>query len=223
MGGLCDLRSRYLIGLALLPLVNVVFDFFSIGLTRFCLRRSLDPDARSLFRRAGWAALDVFGALIFMGLLCVSMVFVLEGFNAAALHAGIANPPVPVGAQIAEIAEGGLQGRHFWIIFALFSTLLPTALHLLIFLSSLFANWLGTNGRNLGLAAAIRDPQTLEGGFHANRLAARVTLQWPLAIIATGLAGWCAYHGVLQIPNLGSGFLALMEWSQGAAQSVFSR
>ena len=216
-------RPALLIGLVLLPIVNVVFDFFSVGLTRFCLRRGLDPAERHLPVRAGWALLDLAGALVFMVGLCITMVFVLEGFNAAALAGGFTEAPVPVGVQIAEIATDGIQGKHFWLVFALFSTLLPTLLHLLIFLSSLFANWLGTNGRNLRLAEAIRDPQTLEGGFHAQKLAARVTLQWPLAIIATGLAGWCAFHGVLQIPNLGSGFLGLMEWSQVAAQSVFSR
>lgn len=210
-----------IIGLILLPLVNVVFDFFSIGLTRFCLRRSLYPAGQSLLRRAGWALLDMAGALVFMAGLCIAIVFVLEGFNAAVLHGGFAQAPIPVSAQISEIASEGLQGKHFWLVFALFSTLLPTVLHLMIFCASLFSNLLGQNGRNQRLADAIRTPEALEGGSKATWLALLVALQWPLAILVTIGAVYWLYVAALHTPGLGSAFLGLMDWSLLTAQAVF--
>jgi hypothetical protein len=117
-----DTGATLIVFLGLLPLLNAMFDFLSIGLTRWLLRRG----AVSLgFGALGWALGDLFSALGFfalLGLTLVTMVHWLNGLDAA--------PLLDLGALFADIRAD--PGAYWWLYVSIFSTLLPTLLHFVL-------------------------------------------------------------------------------------------
>ncbi|MBT6021088.1 hypothetical protein, partial [Planktomarina temperata] len=114
-------RSRavfVMLTFCLLPLVNAVFDFASVGLTRYLLRLGLEQ------KRAAWrAVLDGLGGIaIFFALGCTLIAFVT--FVVAA--DGV--PLVDLTQLFADMRRA--PGDYIWLMVTLFSTLLPTLLHL---------------------------------------------------------------------------------------------
>ena len=114
-----DLSKSLLLFLGFLPLINAVFDYFSIGLTRYLLQNSLDsglPWIRGL--------LDAVAAIILFVLLKLTLVtlFVL-------LTDSNNNPLIQLGGD-----HGLFQGLrtdpngYIWLYFTLFSTLIPAVL-----------------------------------------------------------------------------------------------
>ena len=104
--------------LALLPLVNAVFDFASVGLTRYLLRLGLDQ------KRAAWrAVLDGLGGIaIFFALGCTLIAFVTFVVPADGV------PLVDLTQLFADMRRA--PGDYIWLMVTLFSTLIPTLLHL---------------------------------------------------------------------------------------------
>lgn len=122
----------FLLGFMLLPLVNVPFDFLSTALTRTLLRKSRDQN--KFVRRLGYSLADLGLALVFMLLLSIAMVICLQAFNSIA-GADMIN----VRAVLQDIIDNPAASQHFWLYFALFSTLLPTMIHMVIGVSSLIS------------------------------------------------------------------------------------
>lgn len=119
-----------------LPLINAVFDFLSLGLTRWCLRNALEGrEARLLgLRVRGWWAfnlIDVAGALLALTGLIGAMVLAVAGLNALTPE----NPLMDLGRFFAELRDEETDMR--WLYVMVFSTLLPSVLHLGLFLLSL--------------------------------------------------------------------------------------
>ena len=102
----------------LLPLVNAVFDFASVGLTRYLLRLGLEQ------KRAAWrAVLDGLGGIaIFFALGCTLIAFVTFVVPADGV------PLVDLTQLFADMRRA--PGDYIWLMVTLFSTLLPTLLHL---------------------------------------------------------------------------------------------
>jgi hypothetical protein len=109
-----------------LPLLNGLADFASTGLTRYLLRRSLHTSGR-------WeAALDLIGGVaIYLALGCAIIAF-------------IAWTPLPDQTYLAnlprifqDLGDPVLRGQYWWLLAMLALTLLPTALHLHLFLMTL--------------------------------------------------------------------------------------
>ena len=212
------LLKPILLGLILIPLINVPFDWASTGLTRKFLKKALQADATHL-SRAKWALADFIIALIAMVLLCMTMVFALEAFNAAARLGGYA-APAPVAQQIAGISNNPYNPAYFWIYFALFTTLLPTALHALIWLISLC----GVSFRVNKYIAALTTPEKLAGG-EASRGKAAIFLsaQWTAAILTLSAIILIGIPLLLQnVSVFGDGFLHLMEWTQRNSAALFA-
>jgi len=111
-----------------LPLLNGLADFLSVGLTRFLLRRGL-------VRGLGWSSgLDLLGGLAIFALLGMSVIafvhFVRPQDGEAMLD---------LAAAFAAIRAD--PGAHWWLGFMLFSTLIPTVLHLSVLLAALWSWW----------------------------------------------------------------------------------
>jgi hypothetical protein len=102
----------------LLPLVNAVFDFASVGLTRYLLRLGLEK------KRAAWrAVLDGLGGIaIFFALGCTLIAFVTFVVPADGV------PLVDLTQLFADMRRA--PGDYIWLMVTLFSTLIPTLLHL---------------------------------------------------------------------------------------------
>ncbi|MEO1380306.1 MAG: hypothetical protein AAFU69_08130, partial [Pseudomonadota bacterium] len=116
----------FIIGLALLPLINAPFDYFSYGLTISLLKSGKNKLPRHLVN--GMADVAAAGVLFF--LLSCSLMAVFTGLSYARAD------------EIFDVSEILLQvrdspGEAGWIIAMVASTLLPTAIHLLIVVVSL--------------------------------------------------------------------------------------
>ena len=113
-----SLAVFFVLTLALLPLVNAVFDFASVGLTRYLLRLGLEQ------KRAAWrAVLDGLGGIaIFFTLGCTLIAFVTFVVPADGV------PLVDLKQLFADMRMA--PGDYIWLMVTLFSTLIPTLLHL---------------------------------------------------------------------------------------------
>lgn len=109
----------------LLPLFNAVFDFLSAGLTRYLLRLGLEQ------KRAVWRAiLDGLGGIaIFFALGCSLITFVTFVTPADGV------PLVDLAQLFASLRTA--PGDYIWLMMTLFSTLLPTLVHLSLMLLTL--------------------------------------------------------------------------------------
>ena len=108
----------FMLTMGLLPLVNAVFDFASVGLTRYLLRLGLEQ------KRAAWrAVLDGLGGIaIFFALGCTLIAFVTFVVPADGV------PLVDLKQLFADMRRA--PGDYIWLMVTLFSTLIPTLLHL---------------------------------------------------------------------------------------------
>ena len=123
-----DERNRavfVMLTFGLLPLFNAVFDFLSAGLTRYLLRLGLEQ------KRAVWRAiLDGLGGIaIFFALGCSLITFVTFVTPADGV------PLVDLAQLFANLRTA--PGNYIWLMMTLFSTLLPTLVHLSLMLLTL--------------------------------------------------------------------------------------
>lgn len=197
-----------LVALGVLPLVNAPFDWASLGLTRFLLRKNLE--ARSAWSRARLSLLDFGLALVALLLLALALVAALEAVNALARE-GLGGDFVPVRAQLLAIDGDPWDGSHVWIYFTLFSTLIPTLLHAMIWCASLVTvrvPWLRTYLLD-GMTHRIDD-----GDGTRNRIAAALTLRWGIAIVAVIIGVGMLWWLFGMVFGLGPAFLDLLLWWQ---------
>ena len=108
----------FMLTMGVLPLVNAVFDFASVGLTRYLLRLGLEQ------KRAAWpAVLDgLDGIAIFFALGCTLIAFVTFVVPADGV------PLVDLTQLFADMRRA--PSDYIWLMVTLFSTLIPTLLHL---------------------------------------------------------------------------------------------
>lgn len=106
----------------ILPLVNALFDFASLGLTRWALRRGA---SRVGWRTLGWSLVDLVGALALFIALAWTIIAVLLVFNLA------------VGFPMTRMEEVFAWWRdeplsHLWLALSIGSILVPTLVHAMI-------------------------------------------------------------------------------------------
>jgi len=118
--------ASLLLFLVVLPLINAVFDSLSLGLTRYCLRQSITP----AWRRWGinwrpwiWGAVDLVGAVACLFALGLALLFGIHGLNQI-------NPLLDLALLFDNLETRPEEMRWLYLMF--FSTLLPTAAHLLL-------------------------------------------------------------------------------------------
>ena len=111
-------RAFVLVTLGLLPLFNKLFDFASTGLTCYLLRMGLDQK-----RATWWAVLDgLSGIAIFFALGCALIAFITCVIPADGV------PLLDLAQLFANLRSA--PDDYIWLMIKLFSTLLPTLLHL---------------------------------------------------------------------------------------------
>lgn len=112
-------KALYLF-LGFLPLVNAIFDFASLGLTRYCLRRSLRPGFLVSLK---WSLIDALAACaLFTGLVLAAILIV------HLVRDGNGDPLTNLNVIFKGIAEA--PNAYWWLYLTFFSTLIPTLLHL---------------------------------------------------------------------------------------------
>ncbi|MGB2497750.1 MAG: hypothetical protein ACPH9Y_05235, partial [Planktomarina sp.] len=119
-GGQRNQAVFLMLTLVLLPLFNALFDFASAGLTRHLLRMGLGQ------KRAAWrAVLDGLGGIaIFFALGCALIIFITFVIPADGV------PLLDLAQLFANLRSA--PGDYIWLMITLFSTLLPTLVHLSI-------------------------------------------------------------------------------------------
>jgi len=119
-----------LVFLAALPLVNALFDWGSLGLTRYLLRRALA--AAGAAARLIYGLIDAGAAVAILAGLAVVIPAALTGLNALAMAGGWPEPLIDVAGRLALLRTSPGDPSVWWIHLMLFSTLLPSVMHIVI-------------------------------------------------------------------------------------------
>ncbi len=112
----------------LVPLVNIPFDWASIGVTRALLRRGCEPDAPSPFLLG---VVDFGFGLLLLGLLAVALLTALLAADHVTARAGVA-PLIDLPRLFHRLATTPGSTANWWVYLTLFSTMLPSVLNCLI-------------------------------------------------------------------------------------------
>ena len=177
--------------LALVPLINVPFDWLSIGFTRALLRRGCERGAPSPL----WLGLFDLGiGIVLMLLLACALVLALQ--TADWLTDVPGQPPlIDVPARLLTLYRTPIAPENWWIYITLFSTLLPSALNGMIGMASL-ATWIAPARHRERLIRRIERLQPEDG---SRRFDATVHLMAPVFIgtVLAGLVAWGAFAAIL--------------------------
>ena len=131
--------SLIVVFLFLLPLANAPLDWLSIGLTRGLLRTGLALGGT--WRITMISLLDLALAAVLMLVLVALTVAMVAAANWAAV-AGGGVPILPIAPLLDALAADPWAAEFAWIWLMLFSTLLPSLLHLFAGLASLAVTFL---------------------------------------------------------------------------------
>jgi hypothetical protein len=179
---------------ALVPIVNVPFDWASVGLTRALLRRGCEPDAPSPL----WlGVLDFVFGLILLFFLAIALIAALQAADAVIIHFG-GKPVANVVALLDTIAENPRDPGNYWAYFTLFSTLIPSALNAVIGAVSLIG-WSWRPAREWVLIQLLALDRAQDKGIRV-RVAALLGLQVGLGTALTGIVLWCLWEALLATP-----------------------
>jgi hypothetical protein len=179
----------------LVPIVNLPFDWFSLGLTRALLRRGCEPDAISPF----WLGLlDFAFGLILLVALALALIAALQQADGILIHFG-REPVANVTVLLHHIADDPRDPANFWAYFTLFSTLIPSALNAVIGAVSLIGWW----WRPARLRVLSRFSLLDHPGRHLGtrrRIAVLLALQVGLGTALVGVALWGLWEMLLEAP-----------------------
>ncbi|MEM7744498.1 MAG: hypothetical protein AAF409_12390 [Pseudomonadota bacterium] len=208
---------QLLVLLMLLPFLNAAFDFGSLGLTRWALRRAVRRVGRRTFL---YSALDAgAAAVLFLALGCATLVmihFLVEVFfgTVIRLSGGDAIGAEACASPLVDVnlfhAIRTCPGDYWWLYLTFFSTLLPTIVHLMVAAWAIGPAILGGNARRW-LAATL---ETSEQHFGRRWIALSVLSAWSAFAVAAPvvilfwIGGWVAHDH----PDWGLALLGFFEW-----------
>lgn len=184
--------------LGFFPLLNAVFDFISIGLTRWCLRRGLQKPGAGILL---WSSIDALTALLLFALLGMATIFFL--FN---VGSDSGEPIIAFPAVFSSIRSD--PNAYWWLYVSFFSTLIPTVIHLGV------ASWSFVTFAPNGIQDWIRtliqrsDTDGLARASAIFSLASLVTFSVALPILSIYFFIVAIWHWY---PNLGFAYLWLFE------------
>ena len=194
--------SEYHLFLIVIPLINAIFDFGSIGLTRWALRRGT---RRVGLQTLGYALFDLATAVLLFVLLAVTVVL------ATYLFAMAAGRPLLItsgeGNVFANIKENPEQ--YIWLYATFVSTLIPTFAHCSLSIWSFGPAILNDSSRNW-MANTI---ETSTKHFGRRWLVLNFLSLWATAalsipiILIVWIGGWIFADS----SSLGAEFLTLLE------------
>jgi hypothetical protein len=181
--GIYDEARGVILFIGMLPILNAAADFASIGLTRYWLRQGLT-------RNPVLSALkDALGGLAIFALLGCALIATLHF-----VRPDDGTPLVSLPDLFADLHAN--PGAYWWLLFMLFSTLLPTLAHLTLALFTLFT--LAPPGLRLWIATRVE-----EGGRDGEVMAARLGIGTLclLATAATVLPVFLLVEGLRRSPQ----------------------
>ena len=212
--------ASLLIMLVALPLINALFDFISIGVTRYALRHGVR-------RVSYWTVLYSVGdliaaAVLFAALGCAAIAFI-HLLNSVAEVPLMRFEPSAGGAPDGLFRQIANNPHDFWWLYAtFFSTLLPTAIHVLIALFAIgpallvmggrawLANWLETSGDHFYKRLVSVGTLALWAGFSLTLMAAiphQIFVQlvndpasWGMALLNFFEGFYCILPGAACVP-----------------------
>lgn len=206
-----EVSNALLVFFAALPLVNAVLDWGSIGITRLLLRRAASSE--SIAVRVGLGVADAVIALMALIVLTVAMVGAVRGLNALHLGAGGTAPLADIGAVLDRIHADPGNPAVWWVYVTLFSTLLPSVLHLIAALAWVLTPRLFRKTRQ-AVGLALRRGDGYQNPLDAEKLARQMAwleiAKWGLpAGAVTGFLTILLGHGFFVIPWVGGHLLTL--------------
>lgn len=197
----------FLVFMVTIPVVNAVFDYLSLGLTRYLLQKSL-ATGRNLIWYAG---ADFVAACLMLLVLSLTIIAVLSGLNLIA--AGHGAHPIDIGGILSRMRRTPLDVSLWWIYIMIFSTFLPTFAHAALALGNaplmrIFKKWRSR------VIAGLKEIDAGGDSHHAKTSGAlylTVQLGWTLlmTVFAIGLLGAVLYWF---LPGVGRTILFLSEW-----------
>ena len=115
----------------LLTCVNAPFDWLSLGLTRFLLRRGLSK--RNWWAPILYALIDATSAAVFVAVLAVACLLAVQAFEILCLHYGgpIADI-MPVHPTLTALRDRPFAPENWWIYAMLFSTMIPSFVNMAV-------------------------------------------------------------------------------------------
>ncbi len=191
--------------LCLLPLINLPFDWLSIGATRALLRRGCeahDPGLHGPQPLRSPFLLGVIDAIIGLILLFVLGCALLLGLTAAdaiMVHAGGTAVFHPIDL-INQIKADPTAWKHAWIYVTLLSTLLPSVCNLTIGVASWLTFWIPC--LRPWLIETIPELHKPGTAMRRNKAVFLLSTTWVVAIVLVGLFGWGLVEVVLYFPRV---------------------
>jgi hypothetical protein len=196
----------FLLMFALIPIVNIPFDWASLGLTRALLRRGAEEGAPSPL----WLGLlDFLFGLILLGLLAVALIASLQGADAILLHFH-RESVADVFALLDNIAENPRDPANYWAYATLFSTLIPSALNAVIGAVSLIGWWLPQAREWVLTQLRVLDRDETDEGMRF-RVCSALAGQVGAGTLLTCLVLWGLWETVLEFPMVFPFVIALLK------------
>ncbi len=131
--------------LGILPLLNGLFDFLSVGLTRKLLTLS-ETTYTKTWQRIALSLADGIGAALLMVGFVFCLAFVLEAVNLTSMLGPSKRPLLPLAPLYDRLQQGDLASA--WFYFTILSTFIPTMIHAAVAFTALFLavpQWVGTS------------------------------------------------------------------------------
>lgn len=202
-GGLIGSKSSALglvLMIVLLPLVNLPFDWASIGMTRALLRRGCEDHGIWLSRSPTLLCLiDFLLGLALLAALAAALVLTFSAADAILSHAGRKTTFDAV-RLIEQIKGHPGDPAYGWVYFTLLSTLLPSFFNLLVGVFSLLTFSVPPVRRWMIATIPILDGPGL-GGTRWQVVFA-LSAQWFCGVLLTGIGLWLVWLGILQVPGI---------------------
>ena len=120
------------------PMVNAVFDYASFSFTRIFLEKYTTPDnKKSWIVMAKYFLLDLLAASLCLVLLTVCAALGLSGFNHLFSQFAVDYQAVDIGGILSTLESNPKDVSLLWLYIMIFSTFVPTLLHVILFLTLL--------------------------------------------------------------------------------------
>lgn len=189
--------------LCLLPLINLPFDWLSIGATRALLRRGCEDHGPLLLRSPTFlGVIDAFIGLILLFALGCALLLGLTAADAIMVHAGGQAVFHPI-KLIAEIKADPTAWKHAWIYVTLLSTLLPSLCNLTIGVACLLTfSAFSVPPLRRWLIETIPNLHEPSWSIHRFWAVGVLSANWFVAIVAVGAGGWLLYQAALFFPRV---------------------
>ncbi|RLW70998.1 MAG: hypothetical protein B6D68_00115, partial [spirochete symbiont of Stewartia floridana] len=130
--------SSLIVFMLFFPTVNAVFDYLSFSFTRKFLKKYTSPDSdESWIFMAKYFLLDLGVAFLCLVFLTVCTAIGLSGFNHLFARFSADYQAVDIGGILSALESNPKDSSLLWLYIMIFSTFVPTLLHIIVFLSLL--------------------------------------------------------------------------------------